>query len=214
MAGDCRGRATADRNTTLHRWSIRRCRPWWSLCDGQSRHRRAARRDVGGNRGGRGSCGRCRQEGLSLGRVVAARSAATDGGALPVRRPDRSRRRVSRRARDARHGKADRRRRRERPPGRDRHHPLHGRVHRQDRGCGDRHRGRRHAHGAARAARRRRRDLAVELSAADGGLEDRTRARGRKHRGAETRRAGADELPAAGGALQPRPADRRACSTS
>ena len=39
--------------------------------------------------------------------------------------------------------------------------------------------------------RRRRRDLAVELSAAHGDVEDRARARGRQHRRAEARRAGA-----------------------
>ena len=49
-----------------------------------------------------------------------------------------------------------------------RHDPLHGGVHRQDRRLRHQYRSRRHAHGAARAARRRRRDLAVELPAADG----------------------------------------------
>ena len=52
------------------------------------------------------------------------------------------------------------------------------------------------AHGSARAARRRRRHLAVELSAPDGGVEDGARARGRQFRRAEARGAGADELPA------------------
>ncbi len=111
-------------------------------------------------------------------------------------------RRGARRARDPRHGQADRRRRRHRPAGRRRDDPLHGGVHRQGGRRGDEHGVGRRAHGAARALRRRRRDLAVELPAADGDLEDRARARGRQHRGAEARRAGAAELPEARGAVR------------
>ena len=47
-----------------------------------------------------------------------------------------------------------------------------------------------HQHDAARAARRRRRNHPVELSAAAGGVEDRAGDRGRQHRGAQARRAG------------------------
>ncbi len=50
--------------------------------------------------------------------------------------------------------------------------------------------------------RRRRRDLALELSAADGDLEDRARARRRQHGRAEARRTGAAQLPAARGAVR------------
>ena len=136
-------------------------------------------------------------------RVVAHGAASAHGGAVPLRGADRPARanrwRCSKRwtwaSRSRTSSSVD-------LPSRHRHDPLHVRVHRQDRRLGHEHRSRRHAHGVARAARRGRRDLAVELPAADGGVEDRARAGRRQQRGAEARRAGADELPAARGAVR------------
>ena len=64
------------------------------------------------------------------------------------------------------------------------------------------------------AGRRRRRDHPVELSAADGRVEDRSCARCRLHRRAEARRGDAADGVAPGRADRSKPEFRRASSTS
>ena len=67
---------------------------------------------------------------------------------------------------------------------------------------------------ATRAGRRGRRDHPVELSAADGGVEDRPGARHRLQHRAETGRGDAAHRAASGRAARSRPDSRRARSTS
>ena len=88
-----------------------------------------------------------------------------------------------------------------------------GRMHRQDHRHDDRHPGQCAALHDARAARRRRRHRALELSAADGGVEDRAGSRRRQFRGAEAGRAIAALRPFISPASSSRPAARRASST-